>query len=44
MASFCRDSLIVDVVIVENSPDKTLVPDNGLNGRNMPWSQWTADS
>ncbi|MEU9198002.1 L,D-transpeptidase [Streptomyces hundungensis] len=35
-------SLIGDVVVVKNSPDKPIAPDNGLNGWNMPWSQWTA--
>ncbi|MFJ8363123.1 Ig-like domain-containing protein [Streptomyces sp. NPDC093984] len=39
---FYDNSLIGDVVIVENSPDKTVAPDNGLNGWNMPWSEWTA--
>jgi lipoprotein-anchoring transpeptidase ErfK/SrfK len=33
-------SLIGDVVTVVNSPDKTIQPSNGLNGWNMPWSQW----
>ncbi|MEV5509496.1 L,D-transpeptidase [Streptomyces orinoci] len=41
-AWFYNHSLIGDVVVVENSPDKTIQPDNGLNGWNMPWSQWTA--
>ncbi|KDN79160.1 L,D-transpeptidase [Streptomyces olindensis] len=41
---FYDNSLIGDVVIVKNSPDKTVSPDNGLNGWNMPWSQWVADS
>ncbi|MFF5371291.1 Ig-like domain-containing protein [Streptomyces sp. NPDC013187] len=41
---FYDNSLIGDVVIVKNSPDKTVAPDNGLNGWNMAWSQWTADS
>ena len=39
---FYDNSLIGDVVIVKNSPDKTVAPDNGLNGWNMPWSQWVA--
>ncbi|MGW2700767.1 L,D-transpeptidase [Streptomyces sp. NPDC001340] len=39
---FYDNSLIGDVVIVKNSPDKTVSPDNGLNGWNMPWSAWTA--
>ncbi|MFF4804712.1 Ig-like domain-containing protein [Streptomyces sp. NPDC001351] len=41
---FYDNSLIGDVVIVKNSPDKTVAPDNGLNGWNMPWSEWTAGS
>ncbi|MEU1853453.1 Ig-like domain-containing protein [Streptomyces sp. NPDC019990] len=41
---FYDNSLIGDVVIVKNSADKTVAPDNGLNGWNMPWSQWVAGS
>ncbi len=41
---FYDNSLIGDVVIVKNSPDKTVTPDNGLNGWNMAWSQWVAGS
>lgn len=41
---FYDNSLIGDVVIVKNSPDKKVAPDNGLNGWNMPWSEWTAGS
>ncbi|MFF7748744.1 Ig-like domain-containing protein [Streptomyces sp. NPDC007971] len=41
---FYDNSLIGDVVIVKNSPDKTVSPDNGLNGWNMAWSAWTAGS
>ncbi|MFJ3443174.1 Ig-like domain-containing protein [Streptomyces sp. NPDC086081] len=41
---FYDNSLIGDVVIVKNSPDKTVAPDNGLNGWNMDWSQWVAGS
>ncbi|MDQ0581607.1 L,D-transpeptidase [Streptomyces rishiriensis] len=41
---FYDNSLIGDVVIVENSPDKTVSPDNGLNGWNMSWAEWTAGS
>ncbi|MFI1073919.1 Ig-like domain-containing protein [Streptomyces puniciscabiei] len=41
---FYDNSLIGDVVIVKNSPDTTVSPDNGLNGWNMPWSTWTAGS
>ncbi|MDI5969745.1 Ig-like domain-containing protein [Streptomyces sp. SL13] len=43
-AWFYRDSLIGDVVIVKNSPDHTVAPDNGLNGWNMPWAQWVGDA
>ncbi|WP_405665156.1 Ig-like domain-containing protein [Streptomyces sp. NBC_01166] len=38
------NSMIGDVVIVKNSPDKTIAPDNGLNGWNMSWSEWTANA
>ncbi|MFI6037532.1 Ig-like domain-containing protein [Streptomyces sp. NPDC051315] len=41
---FYDNSLIGDVLIVKNSPDKTVAPDNGLNGWNMAWSEWTAGS
>ncbi|MFI5685942.1 Ig-like domain-containing protein [Streptomyces sp. NPDC051636] len=41
---FYDNSLIGDVVVVKNSPDKTVSPDNGLNGWNMSWSEWTAGS
>ncbi|MFF9626155.1 Ig-like domain-containing protein [Streptomyces griseosporeus] len=41
---FYDNSLIGDVVIVENSADKTVAPDNGLNGWNMPWNEWVAGS
>ncbi|MFI1565457.1 Ig-like domain-containing protein [Streptomyces sp. NPDC020490] len=41
---FYDNSLIGDVVIVKNSPDKTVAPDNGLNGWNLSWSEWTAAS
>lgn len=38
------NSLVGDVVIVKNSPDKTVAPDNGLNGWNLAWSEWIAGS
>ncbi|MER7675131.1 Ig-like domain-containing protein [Streptomyces sp. NPDC096934] len=41
---FFDNSLVGDVVTVKNSPDKTVAPDNGLNGWNMSWSAWTAGS
>ncbi|PCG87609.1 hypothetical protein CIB93_02635 [Streptomyces sp. WZ.A104] len=43
-AWFYDNSLVGDVVIVKNSPDKTIKPDNGLNGWNMDWAQWKAGS
>ncbi|MFD5100966.1 L,D-transpeptidase [Streptomyces albidochromogenes] len=43
-AWFFDNSLIGDVVVVKNSPDKTIKPDNGLNGWNMDWEQWKAGS
>ncbi|MFI8343428.1 Ig-like domain-containing protein [Streptomyces sp. NPDC085639] len=43
-AWFFDNSLIGDVVTVVNSPDKTIKPDNGLNGWNMDWAQWKAGS
>ncbi|MEU3221653.1 Ig-like domain-containing protein [Streptomyces sp. NPDC006976] len=43
-AWFYNNSMIGDVVIVKNSPDKTIQPSNGLNGWNMSWSEWTAGS
>ncbi|MYX25347.1 L,D-transpeptidase family protein [Streptomyces sp. SID8381] len=41
-AWFFNHSMIGDVVEVENSHDKTVAPDNGLNGWNMSWSEWKA--
>ncbi|MEU5714355.1 Ig-like domain-containing protein [Streptomyces sp. NPDC020403] len=41
-AWFFDNSLIGDVVVVKNSHDKVIQPDNGLNGWNMDWSEWTA--
>ncbi|APY90991.1 hypothetical protein A7J05_20675 [Streptomyces alfalfae] len=43
-AWFYNNSLIGDIVTVKGSPDKTIAPDNGLNGWNMDWSEWTAGS
>ncbi|MEV8455351.1 Ig-like domain-containing protein [Streptomyces sp. NPDC052095] len=40
-AWFFDNSLIGDVVVVKNSNDKTIQPDNGLNGWNMSWAEWT---
>ncbi|MED7821668.1 L,D-transpeptidase [Streptomyces chiangmaiensis] len=41
---FYGHSMIGDVVVVANTGDKTVAPDNGLNGWNMSWAQWTAGS
>ncbi|QKW06596.1 L,D-transpeptidase [Streptomyces sp. NA04227] len=41
---FYKNSLIGDVVVVQNTGDKTVQPDNGLNGWNMDWAQWKAGS
>ncbi|MEV6025583.1 Ig-like domain-containing protein [Streptomyces sp. NPDC052036] len=43
-AWFYNHSLIGDVVVVSNTGDKTVSPDNGLNGWNMSWAQWKAGS
>ncbi len=43
-AWFYDNSLIGDVVTVVNSPDKTIKPDNGLNGWNLGWADWKAGS
>ncbi|WP_405618425.1 Ig-like domain-containing protein [Streptomyces sp. NBC_00076] len=39
-----NNSLIGDVVVVQNTGDKTVAPDNGLNGWNMSWADWKAGS
>ncbi|MFF9816285.1 Ig-like domain-containing protein [Streptomyces sp. NPDC014006] len=43
-AWFYTHSLVGDVVVVQNTGDKTVAPDNGLNGWNMSWSEWKAGS
>ncbi|MFF4949585.1 L,D-transpeptidase [Streptomyces chattanoogensis] len=43
-AWFFAHSRLGDVVQVINSGDRTIQPDNGLNGWNMDWSQWVAGS
>jgi Bacterial Ig domain/L,D-transpeptidase catalytic domain len=44
-AWFYDHSLVGDVVVVVGSHGgRTVAPDNGLNGWNMPWSQWVAGS
>ncbi|MFF3343935.1 Ig-like domain-containing protein [Streptomyces sp. NPDC002779] len=40
-AWFFNHSMIGDVVVVKNSDDATIAPDNGLNGWNMSWEEWT---
>ncbi|MEV5148376.1 Ig-like domain-containing protein [Streptomyces sp. NPDC052727] len=39
-AWFFNHSMIGDVVVVKNSHDRTVAPDNGLNGWNMSWAEW----
>ncbi|MET8211900.1 Ig-like domain-containing protein [Streptomyces sp. NPDC005373] len=43
-AWFYSNSLVGDVIVVKNSTDKTIAPDNGLNGWNMPWQEWQSGS
>lgn len=43
-AWFYDNSLLGDVVVVKNSNDKTVKPDNGLNGWNLNWADWQAGS
>ncbi|MFF5401663.1 Ig-like domain-containing protein [Streptomyces misionensis] len=43
-AWFYNHSLIGDVVVIQHTGDKTVSPDNGLNGWNMDWAQWKAGS
>jgi lipoprotein-anchoring transpeptidase ErfK/SrfK len=43
-AWFYENSMIGDVVVVKNSPDKEIAPDNGLNGWNLSWADWKAGS
>ncbi|MFH9893643.1 Ig-like domain-containing protein [Streptomyces luteogriseus] len=40
-AWFFNHSMVGDVVVVKNSEDRTVAPDNGLNGWNMSWEKWT---
>ncbi|MEU5310176.1 Ig-like domain-containing protein [Streptomyces sp. NPDC021562] len=40
-AWFFDHSIVGDVVTVKNSHDRTVSPDNGLNGWNMSWADWT---
>ncbi|WP_405914403.1 Ig-like domain-containing protein [Streptomyces sp. NBC_00963] len=39
-AWYYNRSIVGDVVIVKNSHDRTIQPDNGLNGWNMSWADW----
>ena len=39
-----NNSIVGDVVIVQNTGDKTVAPDNGLNGWNLSWADWKAGS
>ncbi|MGI5348695.1 Ig-like domain-containing protein [Streptomyces sp. CA-250714] len=41
---FFRRSLVGDLVTVRGSHDRTVTPDNGLGGWNMPWDKWVAGS
>ncbi len=41
-AWFFENSMIGDVVVVKNSNDAVVAPDNGLNGWNMSWEKWKA--
>jgi lipoprotein-anchoring transpeptidase ErfK/SrfK len=41
-AWFYNSSVIGDVVVVKNSKDKQIQPDNGLSGWNMDWTEWSA--
>ncbi|UED84459.1 L,D-transpeptidase [Streptomyces profundus] len=43
-AWFFEESLLGDLVVVVNSPDEVIAPDNGLNGWNMGWDEWVAGS
>ncbi|MFG2127999.1 Ig-like domain-containing protein [Streptomyces sp. NPDC048751] len=43
-AWFYNNSIVGDVVVVQNTGDKTVAPDNGLNGWNMSWEQWKSGS
>ncbi|MFJ9149812.1 Ig-like domain-containing protein [Streptomyces sp. NPDC102270] len=41
---FYTNSIVGDVVVVKNTGDKTVAPDNGLNGWNLSWADWKAGS
>ncbi|MFF8783577.1 Ig-like domain-containing protein [Streptomyces sp. NPDC015125] len=41
-AWFFRNSVVGDVVIVKNSHDETIQPDNGFSDWNLSWERWKA--
>ncbi|MCX5050665.1 MULTISPECIES: L,D-transpeptidase [unclassified Streptomyces] len=41
---FYNSSILGDVVVTSNTGDKTVQPDNGLNGWNLSWADWKAGS
>ncbi|MFJ2812406.1 Ig-like domain-containing protein [Streptomyces sp. NPDC087294] len=41
---FYTNSMVGDVVVIKNTGDKTVSPDNGLNGWNLNWADWKAGS
>ncbi|MBC9728404.1 Ig-like domain-containing protein [Streptomyces sp. TRM68367] len=44
-AWFYDNSMVGDVVVITNTGDKTVAPDNGLNGWNIKnWADWKAGS
>lgn len=43
-AWFYNNTMIGDIVVVQNTGDRTVAPDNGLNGWNMSWDKWKAGS
>ncbi|OAR24507.1 hypothetical protein A8W25_19130 [Streptomyces sp. ERV7] len=43
-AWFYDHSIVGDVVVVKNTGDKTITPDNGFSDWNMSWAAWKAGS
>jgi lipoprotein-anchoring transpeptidase ErfK/SrfK len=41
---FYDSSMLGDVVVVKNSGERTVEPDNGLNGWNLSWAEWKSGS
>jgi hypothetical protein len=41
---FYTNSIVGDVVVVQNTGDTTVAADNGLNGWNLSWADWKAGS